>query len=368
MYSVNEETRVFKTSPYLEEEGLINGFQIDKGRLVLKKEDGIGYFFLRGYDALTEEMTWNRLVLRDNSTYKVKTELYLLAKDDPEIETVLQGNNLNCKQKIEYMISQGAKHYVNMQDLFLHDLCGRYIFVALQAYNVEGEDYVLEEMAIEYPKKTFLDYFPQIYSENNDFFERYVGIFQSLYLDIEKRISEMSALLDVDTTPDYFLNYLGSWVGIDNSEEIFSPSQMRQVLRKAMRINAGKGTKATLEQLIMLYTGAKPIIIEQFRWQKNVFSKTQKQLYGKLYGKEANCFAIMLIKDQITQEVKWDKLRRLINKYIPITTSYKLIILDQCYHTDQHCYLEVNSYLARPTESKLDDKMHLGNNTLIRLQ
>lgn len=367
MYSVNEETRIFKTSPYLDEEGLSYGFQMDKGRLVLSKEDGIGYFFLKAYDALTEEMTWNRLRLKDNSTYKIKTELYVMASDNDELDKILQADALDGKQKIAYMISQGANHYSNMQDLLLHDLSGRYLFIALQAYNVEGEDYVLEEIAVEYPKKTFLDYFPQIYSEKNDFFERYVGLFQSIYLDIEDHITKLPMFLDVDTAPDHFLNYLGSWVGIDNSEEIFSSSQMRQVLRKAMEINAGKGTKTTLMQLIELYTGARSIIIEQFKWQKERFSKVQKEIYSKLYGKEANCFAIILVKSQITEEVKWEKLKRLLYKYIPISTNYKLIILDECYHTDTHCYLDVNSHLAKLTDLKLDDKMHLGSNTLIRL-
>jgi len=382
MYSIHQDNRRYRTSPYLEKEGSVSGFTPQTGGgLLLTSENGVGYYFLKGFDTGEDEMSFNRLKLADNFTRGMKLTTYVLIQDSPygeynnnivEIDEVLQDNDipqikkLSPKDKLEFLLQQGAKIYSNHTDILLHGLVGRYIWIAIRSYNTEDKCYSLSGIQIEYPMLTFVDYLPQVYSEGGEFFQRYMGIFQSLYLDVEKTIDKLPLYLDVDTVPDSFLSYLGKWVGIDNSSDIFNPSQMRKVIKRATIINGGKGTKATLEELITLYTGTKPIIIEYFYWENTIGTELErKKLYQRLYGEDRCFFTVIIDMKQASKGIVRDKLKHLIEQYKPAMSKYHLVLLENCDHSDIHCYLGINSYLAKPDKMQIDTGMALTGETML---
>lgn len=372
MYSIHQENRCYRTSPYLLTEGLAAGFSpLSKGGLLLNEKADVGYYFLKGFDTEEDGMSFNRLKLEDNFTAGVKLDVYILVQDSPygeyqnrvvDIEQLLQcGEDVpSPAEKLTFLIQQGAKVFSNHTDILLHGLTGRYIWIALKSYNAEEHQYCLDGLQIEYPMQTFLDYLPQVYAEGGAFLQRYIGIFQSLYLDVEETIDKLSLYLDPDTVPDKFLDYLCRWVGIDNSSEIFDKKQLRQVIKRAAFINSGKGTKTVLEELITLYAGTKPVIIEYFLWGKTVQEKEErKKLYETLYGENCSYFTVIIDMQKASKHIVKEKLKLLIEQYKPAMSNYNLVLLENCDCSDTHCYLGINSCLAKPDKACIDAKTRL---------
>lgn len=376
MYSVDQEMKYFKTSPHLEQDGISNSFlKQASGALSLGRSKQRGYYFLKAVDSDSVEMTWNRLKLSDEAEGEVLSEVYILVADSPfgelngEIvnrEEVLQSTTISPQDKLRFLIEEGAKVYTNHKDILLHGLEGRYLWVAITCYSLEEKNYVLKGLEIEYPMQTFVDYLPEIYAEGGDFLRRYMGIFQSLYLDVERQIDRIPEYLDVDTTPERFLNELGKWVGIDNSEGIFSPAQMRQIVPKAVALNSGKGTKATLEEMITLYTGVKPVIVEYFKWSQFIKNEATRKVYKKLYGSKPSHFTVIIPEEKKSFIVDREKLQVLIHQYKPAMTICHLVVLEKAERSDWHCYLGVNSYLTSFEAARLD-YIHLTGNAVMKL-
>ena len=378
MYSINQPLKRFKTCKKLTKSGLEIGFlEKENGSLLLSEENKKGYYFMRNFDTLEEEMQYNRLKLKGVGREDVRLTLHILALDDlyadynnlfTAIDDILEDSKIDPQDKIDFLIELGAKTYVNKVDVLLHHLKGRYLWIALQVYKLESTDYVLESIEIEYPMQTFTHYLPEIYQQEGGFLQAYIGIFQSLYLDIEQSIDELPKYLDIDQAPDSFLNYLASWVGIDNSEEIFSAKQLRAIIKRAEPINSAKGTKRALQELITLYTETSPRIIEYFDWDERIgLDKDRRRLYEKLYGFNASWFAVIVNKSQSPHNLYYEKLRLLIERYKPAETQYHLVLLEACNRSDRHCYLGINSYLSELKFSQINYASTLSDDVVLRL-
>lgn len=355
MYSVDQEMKYFKTHPNLLKEGSSHSFKEDRGSLVLDEMRQRGYYFLRCIDSEEREMSWNRVKLKDDIEGNAACSVYVYVSDwyDSEFESLLQDHKVSPEEKLELLISVGATKYEEHKDILLHKFCGRYLWLAITCYQLEGL-YTFKGLEIEYPMQTFVDYLPEVYVEGGDFLRHYIGIFQSLYLDVEHVIDHIPDYLDVQTMPEAFLNEIGSWLGIDNRADIFSPKQMRQILSEAIALNGGKGTKVTLERVLTLYTGIKPKIIEYFNWSEQIEGKSLCQTYQWLYGKDPSYFAVIIEKEKCTEVIDREKLQLLIDQFKPAMTRYQLILLEKNQCSDWHCYLGVNSYLADFMQAKLD--------------
>ncbi|MDF2615256.1 MAG: hypothetical protein K0S71_3042 [Clostridia bacterium] len=378
MYSINQDLKQFKTCRYLRENGLSSRFlENDDGSLTLPFFEKRGYYFTSSFDTLEEEMRYNRIKIKGFNTKDVKLTLCVLALDSPYgeyegsfigIDDVLMDEEIEPKNKLAFLLELGAKSYTNSTDVLLHHLQGRFFWAALQVYKLENTSYVFEGIEVEYPMQSFVHYLPEIYQKDGAFLQYFIGIFQSLYLDVEKSIDELPAYLDIETTPDSFLNYLGSWVGIDNGEDIFNAAQMRVVIKKAAEINSGKGTKRALENLLSLYTGTEPKIIEYFYWNDSVSSDKDKQmLYEKLYGKDTSWFTVIIDVSKAAYSLSYEKLQLLIDKYKPAETKYHLVLLEPCNRSDRHCYLDINSYIAEFKLSRIDFTNTLSADAVLQL-
>lgn len=379
MYSIHEEAKRLRTPKELCEGGFNYGFNVkEDGSLALNHSSTIGYYFMKEIDTHEEGMQFNRLKLYDEQIEGVKLDIYIMASDvnyaDDKgrfvlVDDVLQDQEVEPQEKLHLLQALGAKVYRNERDLLLHRFEGRYLFVALQVYSVEEANYSLFQLEIEYPKQSFIEYLPQVYQTRDDFFERYLGIFQSLYLDLEKCIDRIPYYLDIDLVDDQFIDYLGSWVGIDNSDELFTKKQLRKIIRQAVKMNGDKGTRHALEEILNLYIGSPPRMIEYFEWQnKTGEDGRNKKVYKRLYGEDFSWFVVIIEKDKLNYNLSKEKIRCLIERYKPINTHYHLVILDKCDRSDMHCYLGKNSYLTVPQVAQLNGKVRLTDQIIIKLE
>lgn len=353
--------------------GYTTNLKVCNNSLKAKNKTGYSGYFSKTFNTSSSDMTFNRMLL-DADFSDCKTEIIISAfnsdtivvdDDFVEIDSYLADKDISDEEKISVLKSFSYTRIVNAKDILLYDIKGRYVVVYIGVYTKKESDFTIRGFRVEFPKMSFSEYFPEIYRNNGDFFEKYISLYQSMYLDEEKKIDRIPALLDYETTPDNFVEELASWIGIDNKDNLFTPEQLRYLIKNSDFFQGKKGTAGVLSRLIELYTGQKPIIVEFFKWyylmKKN---KSLTDQYKKLYGDGGNHFAVIIDTLKLKREIDEKKLKKLISSNIPMGSKFNLILLEKCNHTDMNCYLDVNSYISTPKRATSDGIVLGGNLTI----
>lgn len=111
-------------------------------------------------------------------------------------------------------------------------------------------------------KGKYLRYLPALY-EQDDLMGRFLMIFESVWEPIRTQVGGTHHYLDPNLTPDYFLPWLATWLGIELNEK-WDPTQLRQLLQHAMMLHRSRGTRHGLQRYLELYTGCRAEIQEGF--------------------------------------------------------------------------------------------------------
>jgi phage tail-like protein len=110
--------------------------------------------------------------------------------------------------------------------------------------------------------RKLLGYLPRVYRDE-EFLGRFLLIFQSVLDPIEQRLDQSDHFLDPAATPDDFLPWLASWLGVTFTPGMSLASQRALVLR-ACELHRWKGTRRALREELALRTGGRPLIVENF--------------------------------------------------------------------------------------------------------
>lgn len=356
------------------ERGIYEGFTENSAmELGLADEYKPGMYITRAFDTFDEGSTYNRLVVNGDFS-NVKLEVIVAATDsliatiddkDVELDRWFADPTVPMAKKAETL--QGLAHVrmVNEKDVLLHQLEGRYFWIFVGAYPSGEGSCLLRGIRLEFPKYSFTEYFPEIY-QDDEFFDRFIAIFQSMYLDEEKRIDEIPRILDYEATPDKNVAYLADWLGLDNPGGVYTIDQLRRLIRDNDLYQGGKGTRYALENIVELVTGVRPRIVEHFQWSRFSQAQAQRALIESLYGESSNDFCVILDMTDRQGDLPIDEmaLERVIDSYSVIGTSHRLVYLRRCSHTDTYCYLDVNSCLSTPTAATVDGVM-LGSHIVV---
>ena len=315
-----------------------------------------GYYITPMFDTGEEGGTFNRLVV-DGIFTGTKLEIIVAATDEQELFIDETLHNLNAylanpqvpaHKKAETLAHlPSCKRCVNTQDILLHELKGRYVWIYVALYLTGRHDCTLRGLQLELPKYSFTEYFPEIY-QGNDFFERYIAVFQSLFLETESRVDDVPKLLDYRTTPDENVEELASWLGINNRRRIFSPEQLRHLIRHIELYQGAKGTRHAMEEIVLLLTDIRPQIVEHFQWQDVRYAPAHREMNKQLYGETTNSFCVILDLMHADMKISENNLEQIIESYSVLGSQFRVVYLHPCSRTDTHCYLGVNSMLSTP--------------------
>lgn len=343
--------------------GCYSGMNATRGHtLALSRERGA--YITPMFDSDEDGCTYNRLVVAGRFE-SVKLEVIAAASDESDafidgelrnLKSYFENPQVSAFQKAEALMGLPSHiRAVNERDILLHSLKGRFIWIYAAMYPTGECDCELEGLRLELPKYSFAQYFPEIY-QSNEFFDRYIAVFQSMFLDMERMVDSVPGLLDYRTTPDDNVEYLAGWLGINNSRRLFTSGQLRHIIENIGVFQGAKGTRQALERVILLLTGIRPRIVEHFRWLRPQFSPTQISVNKTLYGDTANHFCVILdlTKAGFPPNVDEKDLETLIESYSVLGSKFKVVYLRTCSHTDDHCYLDINSALSVPEAAGLD--------------
>ncbi|MEG1774693.1 MAG: phage tail protein, partial [Oscillospiraceae bacterium] len=288
----------------------------------------------RMFDTQSEEMSYHRLKLA--GTFEgAKLEVIVAACDTPEFSPKHDGTTLadyfadpalSISNKMQALCALPHVRAVNAQDLLLHDLHGRYVWVFVGITPSEPGLRRLEGIRLEFPCESFTRYFPEVYQQS-PFFDRYIAVFQSMLLDLEEKVAEVPQLLDYQSAPDAQVEELASWLGIENRTGLFSTEQLRRIIAHIDLFQGQKGTRRALEKIIELVCSLRPRIVEYFSWSTLPMSAARRRLNEQLYGSNANQFCVIL---DLTASggrlpIPQAELERLIGEYSVIGTTHRLV-------------------------------------------
>ena len=173
----------------------------------------------------------------------------------------------------------------------------------------------------------YLQYLPALYRED-DFTGRFLNIFEDILKPIEGIVDNLAFYFDPRTTPQSFLPWLASWVGLVLDER-WPEARRRQLIKSVVELYRWRGTKRGLSEYLRIYTGVVPQITEPVIRAKAKLDRSTK-LGAKAYlgGGEPFTFNVTIAVEDLT-EVDIDIVRAIIEGQKPAHTTYTLKVLAQ---------------------------------------
>jgi phage tail-like protein len=129
----------------------------------------------------------------------------------------------------------------NPPDAFLPDAIGRYLWVKLDIVGTADASPTVSAFRAYFPRQSYLRYLPAISQED----ERFLSIFESIFVDIEEEIESTTKFIDPYGIPPRYLPWLGEWLAIA-VDETWSHTAIRKLIQEAPALFKKRGTKAGL--------------------------------------------------------------------------------------------------------------------------
>lgn len=318
------------------------------------------------FDSTQEQETWQSLHL-DLEMTDCRLEVMAAASDE-DFREFLEDSSVCFEQKEELLFSLNGIYRENTMDLLLTQLSGRYFYLLLKLHAPMEGSFSIYSARMEFPKNTFLEYFPEVYQRNSDFFERYISIFQTLYLDLERAVDSLVDRLDYEKAVGDDLTELAEWAGLDElwiKEALRDKKEdrLRRLIQNTNEIQSRKGTKKALKLLFDILYEKDVKILEYHQWYEEVRQTPELlKLYRRLYG-DFDAITVFLDEkaDEASEAEQKEHMQAVAQTLLPIGMKARIIPLDANSHLDSHCYLGKNSRLASPAGVQADNSRLYGN-------
>lgn len=95
----------------------------------------------------------------------------------------------------------------------------------------------------------------------DDFFVRFVRIFQAVATTILEDVDNLDNVLDITVAPDAVVRWLGSWIDVDDIDSSLDHELQRRIVHESGRRLAWRGTRLGVQSLVELISGA-PAVVE----------------------------------------------------------------------------------------------------------
>ncbi len=348
--------------------GIAGGLSAESGGLVLRT-GGKGIYASLGLDTLTGETIWHRLRLQARIPGNTLLRLYLYCSDDEmtpvslnlpggrrRLDDWLADPSVTDDDRECFFMSCAQRTAQNPQDLTLYDLRGRWLWFCLVFFRYGEEEISVQSIQIEFPRIAFIDYLPQVYrgaDSVHSFLARFISVFQSVYVDLEDDIDLAPTRFDPAVAPPGFLYWLADGLAVSDCF-LWTEDRLRVLLKNAVRLYRLKGTKTALRELIELYSGQAPLIIEQFETSGSELWQFDRETLRRLYGRGSHTFTVLMPQGEDRSPDAYAKLYRVIDKFKPVDAICNLVFLDDAMILGEHCYLEINSRISRSEKLVLD--------------
>lgn len=96
----------------------------------------------------------------------------------------------------------------------------------------------------------------------DDFFVRFVGIFQELGSTLVEQADNLERIIDVTVAPEPVVRFLGTWIGVHSIDASLPHELQRRVVRESAQVLRWRGTRQGLQRFLELMSGG-PATVEE---------------------------------------------------------------------------------------------------------
>jgi phage tail-like protein len=316
----------------------------------------MGYYFSQAFDSTTPGTQWHKLVLRAAIPANTQVRVSYLIAD--RVDAFPADAAHTPLEELNALFSS-APLLVNPHDALIRGPVGRYLWLRLQLIGQERLAPTVQSLGGYFPRTSYLRYLPAVYQEearSRDFLERFLSLFETFLAQLEGRIDHIVRYFDASATDVVvgdFLRWLASWLAI-TVDEAWSEEQRRTLVQRAPDLYKKRGTREGLAELIAIFTGTQPLIVEHFQLQC-AREPAVRQLLARLYGTDPYCFCVLLPVTPGRRDPAQTRqlVRRLVEAEKPAHTCAGILQLQPWVSLDMHTYLGINTYLSGP-DPRLD--------------
>lgn len=284
--------------------------------------DGTGGYRSQWHQGLRRGMEWLRLSLEGVSAVRVQ----VFAAEEP-LES--------WQEELEpALVGQGP-------DLILYGVRGRYLrFVVEPAEGLAG-------YTLSFPGRS-IDAGLPVVLQDDPILRRFLAVYQSAYMDTNHQAARFPDRLDPRSAGA--LAELHLWVGA--TRWMRDAPCLPELLAAAPRLNRMRGTRRGLEWLVRLVTSGRGELVEEFQWREQPLNLEERAECARLYGGEAQV-VVLLPADTNAAALRF--LEQVVDDFIPLGLSCKLLQLRDGGEMDGHTYLDVNAQLREPAPPAMDE-------------
>lgn len=284
-------------------------------------------------DAREKQMVWQRMVTNIQLGENMAVEIAVYATDsEAEVQFVEQlldqRDDTSLMDKTRRMDDLQQLRVRNPQDILLHQVTGRYLWIRINMWGNGQSGPVIKTIQIFFPRITWNRYLPGLYQgSEQEFLTRYLAIFQTLYQDLDTTIRTDLGWLDVGAAKDGELQWLAGWLHARNSH-LWETDRLRRCLSDGGAVFRGLGTVRGLIQTVLIFTCEQPYI---------------KEAQGH---EDAYTFTLYIKEAVIADVRRYRALLQVIEEAKPADMRVNLIPLKPFLFLDQDTYLGINSQLG----------------------
>lgn len=357
--------RTYRLGGTLLRRALLDGMEQTEDGTLRTSGTGAHRVFLPALDSAQNDCAWGRFSLRCALGAESMLTVRAFASDQDRVvrngevvrtdELLLDPTVPLCEKERLFTLADGLERS-GVSDLLLNGQTGRWLWLWLEITGNEASS--LRNMCVYVPGDNFFRTLPQVYQADNDFLQRYLSIFSTMYQEFQEEIDSIPTLLDVDTAPEPLLPMFASWLGLELDRTLFSPDEQRTLLKAAPELLAAKGTRTAVERAVKLFVKEPVYIVE-----RNLLSPDE-QNSKTLYGDTPYDFTVMVGR-KMDERLRL-RLRFLMDQLRPVRSRCRIVFLEECSGLDAFTYLDVNGAVIQNAQGNLDDGKALTGTTFLQ--
>jgi phage tail-like protein len=344
--------------------GWSNNLVWSEGSLKLKSIHSAGVFFSHLLDSREKQSTWQRIRLRAKSPgdssilvtfYASESRLIPTESGEMDLNTAIR-LELDQEEKKRQFAGFRVKTIYNPSDALLYEITGRFVWFCIELFGQGEESPILEHIRIDLPRTSWVGYLPEIYQSapgSKAFLERYLCIFQSIYDDLEEEIKRLPARFDPDVAEGDFLQWLAEWLALEDGY-MWKEDKLRYLLQNAMVLYAQRGTRRGISEIVALYIGETPYIVEQHQLEPFCQDPAISAHMRRLYGDSGFLFTVVVSERAVPDVATYRTLLKIIEHAKPAHMEVNVVVLKPYIFLDKYSYLGINSVLGQYRALQLD--------------
>lgn len=145
---------------------------------------------------------------------------------------------------------------------------GRYLWIVLElSSGTEALTPRVRALRVERPGHQLLRQLPRAWSRDEgdaDFLQRFLAPAEGMLHELDDRAARRELLVDPSTVPQEALHWLASFAGLALDRRWPEPAR-RTLVASAYRLFRRRGTLASLTEMLGIYLGREPVIVERWR-------------------------------------------------------------------------------------------------------